>query len=234
MTDQKPFCDVRWLGTIDYREAWDLQNRLAQQRLAGEIPDTLLLLEHPATITLGRGADDAHIVAQPERLARMGIEVVETNRGGDVTYHGPGQLVGYPILNLNEPPHLADLHRYLRQLEETLILALAGFGIVAGRFPGHTGVWTGLDGPDARKVAAMGIRTSRWITQHGFAINVCTNLSHFDLIVPCGIREFGVTSLSQLLNQHVETAELIPEVIQCFESVFDLKCGSLSARANAS
>lgn len=221
---QQPECEVRWLGRVEYREAWDLQDRLAAQRLAGEIPDTLLLLEHPPTLTLGRGADAANIVADSDRLERMGIAVVETNRGGDVTYHGPGQLVGYPILNLNEYPHKPDLHRYLRQLEETLIVTLAEYGVTAGRFPGYTGVWTGLDGPCAEKVAAIGIRTSRWITQHGFALNVCTDLSHFDLIVPCGIRDYGVTSLTKLIERDISVTEPISSVIASFEQVFQLPC----------
>jgi len=219
-------CDVRWLGTVDYREAWDLQEKLAIQRLSGEIPDTLLLLEHPPTLTLGRGANPANVVATAERLSRMGVAVVETNRGGDVTYHGPGQLVGYPILNLGQDPHRPDLHLYLRNLEEVLIRTLAAFRIDSGRFPGYTGVWTNPETPNASKVAAIGIRTSRWITQHGFALNVCTDLSHFDLIVPCGIRGYAVTSLQLLLLREVRVTEPIPALLQAFESVFKLACAN--------
>jgi lipoate-protein ligase B len=227
---QQPQCDVRWLGRIDYREAWELQDRLAQQRLSGEIPDTLLLLEHPPTLTLGRGASAGNIIASSDRLARMGVAVVETNRGGDVTYHGPGQLVGYPILNLNQPPHRPDLHVYLRNLEEVLIRTLAVFDLKAGRFPGYTGVWIEPESRDARKVAAIGIRTSRWITQHGFALNVSTDLSHFELIVPCGIRDYDVTSLKLLLGRDIALTEPIPALIKSFESVFKLRCGEVEVR----
>ena len=181
---REPECDVRWLGCVEYREAWELQDKLARRRLSGEIPDTLLLLEHPPTLTLGRGANPANIIASADRLASLGVAVVESNRGGDVTYHGPGQLVGYPILDLNRSPHLPDLHLYLRSLEETLIRTVAVFGVQAGRFPGYTGVWTDPELPAARKVAAIGIRTSRWITcsmaLHSTSTPIC---QHFDLIV---------------------------------------------------
>lgn len=230
---QQPRCDVRWLGRIEYREAWELQDALALQRLSGEIPDTLLLLEHPPTLTLGRGADAANIVASAARLARMGVAVIETNRGGDVTYHGPGQLVGYPILKLDQPPHRPDLHMYLRNLEEMLIRTLAVFGLEAGRFPGYTGVWIEPESPDARKVAAIGIRTSKWITQHGFALNVCTDLAHFGLIVPCGIRGYSVTSLQLLLGREISLMDPIPALIKSFESVFDLRCDGDGVRNSA-
>src|SRR5438067_355292 len=145
MSVLRPSCRVVWLGCREYRAAWELQQELAAQRLAGAIPDTLLLLEHPPTLTLGRSADAGHVLASSEALEASGIAVVESDRGGDVTYHGPGQLVGYPILHLQEVPHQPDLHAYLRNLEETLIRALAAFGVSAGRFPVNTGVWTGLD-----------------------------------------------------------------------------------------
>ena len=213
---------VEWLGRREYREVWSLQRERAAQRLAGEIPDTLLLLEHPPTLTLGRAADRGHIVAAAERLEREGVAVVESDRGGDVTYHGPGQLVGYPIFNLREAPHQPDLHRYVRNIEETMIRTVAEFGIEAGRFSGYPGVWTGLDTPHPTKIAALGIRLSRWITHHGFALNVQTDLSHFDLIVPCGIHDYGVTSLSRILNRTVPMAEVLPVVIQAFTEVFAL------------
>jgi lipoyl(octanoyl) transferase len=209
-----------WLGRRDYREVWDLQREMAAQRLAGEIPDTLLLLEHPPTITLGRSAQREHIVASPERLAAEGVTVIESDRGGDVTYHGPGQLVGYPILNLREPPHTPDLHAYLRRLEAFLIRVLARYDIHADRFPGYTGVWVGreADSPrPAEKIAAIGVKASRWITMHGFALNVCPNLSHFDLIVPCGIHDYGVTSMSRLLDRQIEVADILPVVTTEFE-----------------
>ena len=213
---------VEWLGRMEYRAAWEVQRKRAAQRLAGEIPDTLLLLEHPPTLTLGRAADRSHIVATVERLEREGVAVVESDRGGDVTYHGPGQLVGYPIFNLRDAPHQPDLHRYVRDIEETMIRAVAAFGVSAGRFPGYPGVWTGLDTPHPVKIAALGIRLSRWITQHGFALNVQTDLSHFDLIVPCGIHDYGVTSLSRLLGRSVTLPDVLPVVVQAFTEVFDL------------
>ncbi len=219
-----PIIEVKWLGRIGYQEAWDLQNDLLKHRLAGEISDTLLLLEHPPTITLGRGAEFGNIVANADTLERLGVTVIETNRGGDVTYHGPGQLVGYPIFKLDEDPHKPDLHLYLRNLEEVLIRALRTYGIEGARFPGYTGVWTDMNSRHTEKVAAIGIRTSRWITQHGFALNVCTNLEHFDLIVPCGITDYGVTSLTKLLETPVEVTNPIPEVIKAFEQVFQLPC----------
>lgn len=213
---------VEWLGRMEYRAAWDLQRERAAQRLAGEIPDTLLLLEHPPTLTLGRAADRSHIVAEAARLEREGVGVVESDRGGDVTYHGPGQLVGYPIFNLRAAPHRPDLHRYVRSIEETMIRTVAAFGVEAGRFPGYPGVWTGLDTPHPTKIAALGIRLSRWITHHGFALNVQTDLSHFDLIVPCGIHDYGVTSLTQILGRTITLPEVLPIVVQSFTEVFDL------------
>jgi lipoate-protein ligase B len=215
---------VIWLGRQDYREAWELQRALAAQRLAGDIPDTLLLLEHPPTLTLGKVASAEHILRDPALLACEGIAVVESDRGGDVTYHGPGQLVGYPILNLRAAPHRPDLHAYLRSLEATLIRALAGFGVTAGRFPGYTGVWARLAAPRPEKIAAIGIKVSRWITQHGFALNVSPDLAHFGLIIPCGIRDYGVTSLSCLLGREVAVTEVIPAVRSAFADVFGLDC----------
>ena len=211
---------IRWLGTVEYQAAWDLQKELARQRLAGEIGDTLLLLEHPPTLTMGRASHAEHLLATPEQLVREQIAVVDVDRGGDITYHGPGQLVGYPILNLREPPHTPDLHQYLRNLEEVLIRTLAQFGVKAERFPGYTGVWVGMDTPSPRKIAAMGVKSSRWITQHGFALNVCPDLSHFNLIVPCGIREYGVTSLSAHLGIPISIEDVLPKVIAAFQKVF--------------
>ena len=225
------------LPLTPYEEAWELQERLAKSRLLDEIPDTLLLLEHPPTLTLGRGADKSHITATPDILNRMGVTVFETNRGGDVTYHGPGQLVGYPILKLDSGHFKQDLHWYLRSLEETIIEALAEYGVRAGRFPGYTGVWTKPETPETRKIAAIGIRTSRWITQHGFALNVTSDLSHFDLIVPCGIRDYGVTSLAECLTtgDREPAASLMSSaqdrIITSFASVFNLEC--ITGESNA-
>jgi lipoyl(octanoyl) transferase len=223
---------VEWLGRMEYRAAWDLQRERAAQRLAGEIPDTLLLLEHPPTLTLGRAADRSHIVAAAETLEREGVAVVESDRGGDVTYHGPGQLVGYPIFNLREAPHQADLHLYVRSIEETMIRTVGAFGIDAGRFPGYPGVWTGLDTSHPTKIAALGIRLSRWITHHGFALNVQTDLSHFDLIVPCGIHDYGVTSLTRLLGRTITLAEVQPVVVRAFTEVFDLSLENPQLRSD--
>lgn len=215
--------DIFWLGRRDYSAVWAQQQALVARRLAGEIPDTLLLLEHPPTVTLGRAARREHIVASAEQLERAGVTVVESDRGGDVTYHGPGQLVGYPILNLREAPHTPDLHLYLRGLEECLIRALAPYGIRAGRFPGYTGVWVGREPGSIsppEKIAAIGVKASRWITMHGFALNVCPDLSYFDLIVPCGIRDYGVTSMTRQLGRPVSLEETIPGIVAAFASVF--------------
>jgi lipoyl(octanoyl) transferase len=192
---------VRREGTVPYRDALTLQAELVRQRRAGEIADTLLLLEHPHVITLGSGSHAAHVLVSAEERAARGIELFETGRGGDVTYHGPGQLVGYPILDLK--PDRCDLHRYLRDVEEVLIGTLADFGLAAARKEGLTGVWVG-----DRKVAAIGVRVSSgWITSHGFALNVDTDLSFFGTIVPCGIRDHGVGSLSGELGRPVDPAE---------------------------
>jgi lipoyl(octanoyl) transferase len=185
--------EVRRLGLVSYGEALALQRDLVEQRRAGSVGDLLLLVEHPAVLTLGVRGDGgrSHILASPEVLAERGIDVVETGRGGDITYHGPGQIVGYPILDLN--PDRRDVHRYVRDLEEVLIRVAAACGIRAGRVPGLTGVWVGDE-----KLAAIGVRIQRWITSHGFALNHTTDLSAFDLIVPCGIADRGVTSLERL------------------------------------
>lgn len=185
--------EIRRLGMIAYAEALALQRRLVEERYADAIPDVLLLVEHPPVLTLGVRGDGgrSHILATPEALASGGIEVFETGRGGDITYHGPGQIVGYPIVNLK--PDRCDVHRYVRDLEEVLIRVAADYGIQAKRIEGLTGVWVGEE-----KLAAIGVRISRWITSHGFALNHTTNLSHFDLIVPCGIADRGVTSLTRL------------------------------------
>lgn len=209
--------DVRRLGRVPYAEALALQRSLVEDRRAGVIGDTLLLLEHPHVLTLGVRGDGGrgHILASADVLAARGIEVHETGRGGDITYHGPGQLVGYPIIDLN--PGRRDVHRYVRDLETVLIRTAADYGIQAGRVEGLTGVWVGDD-----KVAAIGVRIARWVTSHGFALNVSTNLDHFKLIVPCGIADRGVTSLERLLGRGVEMAEVENRIIEHFRNVFDL------------
>ena len=207
--------DVRRLGRVEYADALELQRGLVEDRRHGRIGDTLLLLEHPPVITLGvktRGST-ANIVASAEQLAAEGVAVHETGRGGDVTYHGPGQLVGYPIFDLR--PDRCDVHRYVRDLEQVLIAAVREFGVTAGRVPGLTGVWAGPAGRED-KLAAIGIRISRWITSHGFALNVATDMRHFELIVPCGIRDRGVTSLEQLTGRLVAMTDAEDAVVRAF------------------
>jgi lipoyl(octanoyl) transferase len=206
---------VRRLGVVAYADGLELQTRLVEQVKAGEIPDQLLLLEHPPVITLGvkAKAGSANVLATPEALAAQGVGLFETGRGGDVTYHGPGQLVGYPIISLK--PDRCDVHRYVRDLEEVLIRAAGTFGVTAARSQGLTGIWVGSE-----KLAAIGVRIARWVTSHGFAFNVTTNLSHFDLIVPCGITDKGVTSLERLLGHPVPMAEVEEAVIVAFRDVF--------------
>jgi len=205
--------DVRRLGVLPYAEALELQRALVDDRRAGRIGDTLLLLEHPHVITLGVRGGRSHVLASAEALAARGVEVQETGRGGDVTYHGPGQIVGYPILDLN--PDRRDVHQYVRDLEEVLIRTAADFGIAAGRVSGLTGVWAGDE-----KLAAIGVRIARWITSHGFALNVTTDLDYFSLIVPCGIADRGVTSMSRLLGRPVELDKVQQSIANQFSNVF--------------
>ena len=207
--------EIRRLGVVPYADGLELQRDLVGRRKADQIPDQLLLLEHPPVITLGVKTrnDRSHVVATVETLEEEGVEVFESGRGGDVTYHGPGQLVAYPIIDLR--PDRCDVHRYVRDLEEVLIRTSAAFGIVARRSEGLTGAWVGED-----KLAAIGVRIARWITSHGFALNVSTNLSHFGLIVPCGISDKGVTSLEKLLARQVPMASVEDAVVDAFCAVF--------------
>jgi lipoyl(octanoyl) transferase len=201
-------------GQMDYLAAWAWQRELVRQRSTGAIGDTLLLIEHPHTYTLGRSTKDGHLLIAPEQLVEQGIALVESDRGGDITYHGPGQVVGYPILKLSQ--HGGDLLRYLRLLEETLIVALASYGVTAGRIAGLTGVWVG----DA-KIAAIGVKLSAsGVTQHGFALNVATDLRYFQQIIPCGIADKGVTSLERLLGTAPPCAEVERRVAAAFGEVF--------------
>ena len=203
------------IGRAAYEPTLDLQMRLMEEvRSAGEERAYLVLVEHdPPVITVGRGARGRNVVASRRRLAQEGIEVHPSSRGGDVTYHGPGQLVGYPILRLDL--HGRDVHRYLRDLEEVLIRVLARFGVEGCRAKGLTGVWVGRE-----KVAAIGVAVRRWVSYHGFALNVATNLEHFNLIVPCGIRDRGVTSLERLLGRAATVDEAKPVVVECMVEVF--------------
>jgi len=205
---------VRRLGRVPYAQALALQEDLVARRRTGAIPDTLLLLEHPHVITLGTSARPEHVLVDARERAVRSIELFETGRGGDVTYHGPGQLVGYPILDLN--PDRKDLHRYLRDLEEVLIRALAGFGIEARRVAGLTGVWA-----PGGKIAAIGVRVSSgWVTSHGFALNVSTDLGYFGTIVPCGIADRDVTSMAREFGRSVDLAGAMEGVERAFASVF--------------
>ena len=211
--------DVRRLGVVSYDTAVELQKNLVEERRAGRIGDTLLLLEHPPVITLGvrtRGGS-SNIRASASRLDEAGVVVRESGRGGDVTFHGPGQLVGYPIFDLK--PDRCDVHQYVRDLESALIAALREFGIEGRRVQGLTGVWAGPAGRE-EKVAAIGIRISRWITSHGFALNVSADLSYFDLIVPCGIADRTVTSIEQLIGRPVPMPEVEDAVIRGIQGVF--------------
>jgi lipoyl(octanoyl) transferase len=219
---------VRRLGSVPYDEALELQRGLVEDRRAGRIPDTLLLLEHPHVLTLGvRGSGRANILATPEHLAERGVSVFDAGRGGDVTYHGPGQIVGYPVIDLR--PDRQDVHRYVRDLEEVLIRACTDFGVAAARIPGLTGAWVdradvpSSNGgpPSAEKIAAIGVRISRWITSHGFAFNVNVDLDFFQLIVPCGIQEHGVTSLQALLRRPLEIGTVQDRLIAHFADVFE-------------
>ena len=207
--------EVLDVGRAAYGPALALQQRLLEEvRTAPDERACLIFVEHePPVITLGRGAKAANVVASRSRLEQEGVEVHESSRGGDVTYHGPGQVVGYPILRLDL--HGKDIHRYLRDLEEVLIRTLAAFGIEGRRSPGLTGVWT-----DGGKVAAIGVAVRRWVTYHGFALNVCPNMEHFGLIVPCGIRHEGVTSLAALLGRPISVAEVKPLLVECMVEVF--------------
>jgi len=207
--------EVRRLGVVSYGDGLELQKELVEERRAGRIPDLLLLLQHPPVITLGvRMKSRAHIVASDERLADLGIEVHDTGRGGDVTYHGPGQIVGYPIMDLR--PDRCDVHRYVRDIEEVMIRVCMDYGVAAGRIPGLTGAWVGTD-----KIGAIGVRISRWITSHGFAFNVNTDLGHFQLIVPCGISDRGVTSLAQIVGPDVLLTGVEERFIHHLSAVFD-------------
>ncbi|MBZ5515499.1 MAG: lipoyl(octanoyl) transferase LipB [Acidobacteriia bacterium] len=207
------FCRVEHFGTVDYAEGLRLQAERTAQRKAGEIPDTLLLLEHAHVYTLGRNAKRENLLIDEERLAAMGAQLFETDRGGDITYHGPGQLVGYPIFDLTK--HRRDIAWFMRSLEEVFIGVARGYGVTAGRVAGAPGVWVGND-----KLVAMGVHISRWVTSHGFAFNVNTDLRYFDFIVPCGLRDKGVTSLAKLLGKPVEMNTVIDRVVEQFGQVF--------------
>ena len=205
---------VRRLGLVPYADGLELQRRLVEERKADRIPDTLLLLQHPHVLTIGVKKDGRnHIIAPADRLSALGVEVFETGRGGDVTYHGPGQLVGYPIFDLN--PDRRDVHRYVRDLEEVMIRVCADYGLTAGREKGFSGAWIGDE-----KIGAIGVRISRWVTSHGFAFNVTTDIDFFNLIVPCGIADKGVTSLAAKLGRAPGMSEVEDRFVTHFAGVF--------------
>jgi lipoyl(octanoyl) transferase len=225
------------LRMVEYGAAWELQRRVAAARKAGAVPDVLLLCEHPHVITLGRSGRISNLRAPEPMLRQMGVSFFETNRGGDITYHGPGQLVGYPILNLSEIRR--DVAWYVRSLEEAMMRATAEFGVVSRRVPGCTGVWVDVprgaaaedeandikkatDARDEEKLAAIGVHLSRWVTTHGFAYNVSTDLRYFDLIVPCGIAGKRATSLEKLLGRFVGINQAALRIVAHFGEIFGL------------
>jgi lipoyl(octanoyl) transferase len=217
----EPSISVVDLGRLDYAAALDLQQQVSALRQQESIGDVLLLVEHPPVLTLGRNAHREHVVAGDEFLAQRGIALFDTNRGGDVTYHGPGQLVGYPILHLRRFTPPLGIVEYLRKLEEVLIRACAGYGILTQRAPGRAGVWTmpGGDVPE-KKIAALGVHVARWVTTHGFALNVTTDLKDFELIVPCGIRDRGVTSIEAEVDSVPSLGQVAHSVSRHFGRVF--------------
>ena len=206
-------CRVAQLGRLDYAEALRLQRELVAQRKVEAIPDTLLLLEHPHVYTLGRNAKRKHLLVSDAQLRVLGAQLFDTDRGGDITYHGPGQLVGYPIYDLTK--HRRDIAWFMRSLEEVFLGVARDFSVAAERLEGAPGVWVGND-----KLVAMGVHVSRWVTSHGFAFNVSTDLRYFDWIVPCGLRGKGVTSLEKILGHEVAMERAIQRVIEHFGRVF--------------
>lgn len=207
-------CEARWLGKVSYSDGLRLQAEAVERLRSSKGAEQLFLLEHPHVFTLGRAANRANILLNSTQLEERSIEVHETGRGGDVTYHGPGQIVGYPIINLK--PDRCDVHRYVRDIEEVMIRAIADYGIAGSRIEGLTGVWVGDE-----KIGAIGVRIARWITSHGFALNVNTDLNYFGMIVPCGITDKGVTSMSKLLGRDLDIQEVARTLTRRFGEVFD-------------
>ncbi len=215
--DCSPILNVLNLGLEAYDRVLDLQHRLVAARREGFVPDTLVLVEHPPVITLGRRGDERNILVSSDWLAERGIEVRRVERGGDVTYHGPGQLVGYPIMDLRQ--HRQDIGWYMHSLEEVLIRTLDAFGVAAGRLRGNIGVWA----QGQEKIAALGVRIEDWITFHGFALNVGSDLAHFELIVPCGLVGKEVTSMEKILGHAVDMSAVCQQVSRHFSVVFGLE-----------
>ena len=225
------------LGLMRYKPCWDYQEEIFKNVISQKIarrdgldkkePESspyptsrLLFVEHPHVLTLGRSGDAENVIVSPARLAELGVDYFPTNRGGDITYHGPGQLVAYPILDLDQ--YFTDIHKYLRFLEEAVIKTCAEFGVEAGRIDGLTGVWVEIDsGPQARKICAFGVKASRWVTMHGLAFNVDSDLDFFDLIVPCGIKDRGVTSLTREVGRKVSLSEVKPILKKHLQALFE-------------
>ena len=225
------------LGLMRYKPCWDYQEELFKnvisqklatrdalikdEKVASPAPTSrLIFVEHPHVLTLGRSGDAENVVVSPARLAELGVDYFPTNRGGDITYHGPGQLVAYPILDLDQ--FFTDIHKYLRFLEEAVIKTCAEFGVEAGRLDGLTGVWVDLEaGPQARKICAFGVKASRWVTMHGLALNVDSDLDFFDLIVPCGIKDKGVTSLTREVGRKISLSEVKPLLKKHLQALFE-------------
>jgi lipoyl(octanoyl) transferase len=225
LNDKKPICWVVNLGLLPYGPACALQARLVEARKAGAIPDVLLLCEHPHVITLGRNGRREHLRASERLLSQMNVTFHETNRGGDITYHGPGQIVGYPILDLAQ--HRRDVRWYVSHLEEVMIRASADFGVSARRVADRHGIWVDTTSGE-EKLAALGVHLSRWVTSHGFAYNVATDLRYFDLIVPCGIAGKRATSLERVLDRAVSREEVTPKLISHFGDVFGCEMTAVS------
>ena len=231
----KPVVSFRDLGLAPYKETWDFQEELfernvqrkLQNRLEGKVDgegteDVLLFVEHPHVYTLGKSGDAFHLLVSEEKLKEIGATYYPINRGGDITYHGPGQIVGYPLLDLEH--FFTDIHKYMRYLEEAIIRTIAHYGLVGGRIDGLTGVWLDIDDPKkARKIAALGVKCSRWLTMHGFAFNVNTDLNYFNHIVPCGITDKKVTSLSNELGHEMDMDEVKRILLQELADVFQFE-----------
>lgn len=222
------------MGRLEYEAAWTLQQqlqaRLIKNKRSAEpknIPHVCLLVEHPPVFTLGKSGDESNLIASQAELEAAGATFVKIDRGGDITYHGPGQIVGYPILDLDR--FYTDIHRYLRDLEDVVIRTCSTFGIEAGRFDGKTGVWITSQKGSERKICAMGIRCSRWVTMHGFALNVATEIDHFSMIVPCGIQDRGVTSMEMELLQIVNRHDVESEIVEKFAEVFGIRAQILDS-----
>ena len=222
---------IKDLGVVDYKKCWDYQEELfksvvdikiknRRQSLSLPTSNYLLLVEHPHVYTLGKSGDISNLLINESQLEQRGAKFYKINRGGDITYHGPGQIVGYPILDLDN--FFTDIHKYLRFLEEVIILTLKDYGLSASRNPGKTGVWLGVETPFTRKICAMGVRASRWVTMHGFALNANVDLSYFDNIIPCGITNNSVTSLNKELGvENVDLSEVKQKVIKNFKILFE-------------